>query len=221
MRSAFSMTIRLALGTSTPTSMTVVATSSCVRPALNSCIAFSLARGGMRPWTRPTRTSGSAAASGRRFPRRPAPRSLLGLVDERTHPVRLPARAARGGDALDHLGATLLARAPRCAPACGRAAARRSPRRRGPRSAVIASVRGIGVAVMISWCGTVRRAGPCPQRQALLHAEAVLLVDDGERQAREGHAFLEQRVRAHGDLHLAAARRRPARCGACARAANR
>ena len=40
---------------------------------------------------------------------------------------------------------------------------------------------------------------------ALLHAEAVLLVNDHQRQAVERHALLEQRMCAHGDLHLAAA----------------
>ncbi len=61
MRSAFSMTIRVALGTSTPTSITVVATSSWILPALKASIAASLAALGMRPCTSPTRSPGSAA----------------------------------------------------------------------------------------------------------------------------------------------------------------
>jgi hypothetical protein len=63
MRSAFSMTIRLAFGTSTPTSITVVATSRSRRPALNACITVSLRAGGIRPCTSPIRSSGSASAS--------------------------------------------------------------------------------------------------------------------------------------------------------------
>ena len=35
------------------------------------------------------------------------------------------------------------------------------------------------------------------QRQALRDAEAVLLVDDGQAERLEDHAFLEQRMRAH------------------------
>ncbi|MNF09393.1 hypothetical protein D3C80_2100490 [compost metagenome] len=57
------MIIRLALGTSTPTSITVVATSSCRRAALNSSITAAFSAGFMRPWIRPTRSSPSAAES--------------------------------------------------------------------------------------------------------------------------------------------------------------
>ncbi len=55
------MIMMLALGTSTPTSMTVVATSICVSPSLNARIAASFSAGFMRPWTRPTRNSGSVS----------------------------------------------------------------------------------------------------------------------------------------------------------------
>ena len=41
------------------------------------------------------------------------------------------------------------------------------------------------------------------ERAALLHAEPVLLVDDGEREVREAHGLLEQRVRPHDDPRLA------------------
>ena len=63
MRSAFSITITVAFGTSTPTSMTVVATSSWIRPAWNSSIVASFCRGGMRPCTSPTFSCGSASVS--------------------------------------------------------------------------------------------------------------------------------------------------------------
>ena len=63
MRSAFSMTIRLAFGTSTPTSITVVATSRSSSPCLNAVMTASLRPPGMRPCTSPMRTPGSAAAS--------------------------------------------------------------------------------------------------------------------------------------------------------------
>ena len=65
-----------------------------------------------------------------------------------------------------------------------------------------ASVRGIGVAVMCRTCG-VR---PPVIARALLDAEPVLLVDDGDGDVVEVDAFLDQRVRADEDL-----RRRPGR----------
>ena len=43
------------------------------------------------------------------------------------------------------------------------------------------------------------------ERRALAHAEAVLLVDDGDRERREAHVGLDQRVRADDQLQLAAA----------------
>ena len=62
-----------------------------------------------------------------------------------------------------------------------------------------ASVRGIGVAVM--W-----RTWGCPalgERRALLDAESMLLVDDGDREIAEVDLLLDQRVRADRDLHVA------------------
>ena len=43
-----------------------------------------------------------------------------------------------------------------------------------------------------------------PQRQTLMYAEAVLFVDDNQRQPVELHLFLENRVRADNHLHLTA-----------------
>ncbi|KAG1390189.1 hypothetical protein G6F59_015287 [Rhizopus arrhizus] len=62
-RSAFSITISEALGTSTPTSMTVVATSRSISPALNATIVASFSAAFRRPCTSPTRTPGSSACS--------------------------------------------------------------------------------------------------------------------------------------------------------------
>ena len=47
--------ITVAFGTSTPTSMTVVATSTSSSPARNWCITASFSREAIRPWSRPTR----------------------------------------------------------------------------------------------------------------------------------------------------------------------
>jgi hypothetical protein len=53
-RSACSITIRLALGTSTPTSITVVATSTDISPEENLAITSAFSAVGMRPCSRPT-----------------------------------------------------------------------------------------------------------------------------------------------------------------------
>ena len=136
----------------------------------------------MRPCTRPDAHARERRAQGRRGLLRRLGAQLIGLLDQRTHPVRLAAGAAGLHDARDHLRAALLGDHDglhRRAPGGSSSITEMS------RSAyaVIASVRGIGVAVMISWCGT----RPCLlplllQPQALLHAEAVLLVDDDERE---------------------------------------
>ena len=46
------------------------------------------------------------------------------------------------------------------------------------------------------------RAAPLGERGALLDAEAVLLVDDRDREVAEADLLLDQRVRADGDLHV-------------------
>ena len=72
---------------------------------------------------------------------------------------------------------------------------------RSPKT-VIATVRGIGVAVITSRCGGCSRLGP--QRVPLLHPEPVLLVDHDQAQVVELHLVLDQRVRADHDPGLAA-----------------
>ena len=62
------------------------------------------------------------------------------------------------------------------------------------------SVRGIGVAVITSDVDGVSLGG---QGHALLDAEAVLLVDDGERQILEDDIVLDERVRADEDADRA------------------
>ena len=65
-------------------------------------------------------------------------------------------------------------------------------------------MRGIGVAVMCRTCGDEPRRAPCASSaRALAHAEAVLLVDDGDRQAVEDDRVLDERVRAHDERQLA------------------
>ena len=66
----------------------------------------------------------------------------------------------------------------------------------------MATVRGIGVAVMTSMCGAQLAAGA--QRVALLHTEPVLLVDDDEAEIGEPDPVLDERVGADDDAGLAA-----------------
>ena len=67
---------------------------------------------------------------------------------------------------------------------------------------VIATVRGMGVAVITRTCGGTR---PRLRRQRgpLLHAEPVLLVHDDEPEVGEGDRVLQQRVGADDDARLA------------------
>ena len=53
-------------------------------------------------------------------------------------------------------------------------------------------MRGIGVALIISWCGFGHAL--VAQREPLRDAETMLLVDDREPQPRQRDAFLEQRM---------------------------
>ncbi len=80
----------------------------------------------------------------------------------------------------------------------------------------MARLRGIGVALISSICGwwLVEDSESLPadqalQRQALHHAEAMLLVDDAQTHARRAHLFLNQRVGADDETAL-----RRARCAA-------
>ena len=74
--------------------------------------------------------------------------------------------------------------------------------------AVSESVRGIGVAVMWRTCGAARvpsaSSGPLASSAARWRdAEAVLLVDDADREPREAHVRLDQRVGADDEAELA------------------
>ena len=117
-RSAFSISITVALGTSMPTSITVVATSTSACPEANAAIASCFSRGRMPPcssassiaraarpragararrWRRAARACGLARADRGAAP---APCRRLGLLDQRADDVRLApgaqlARAAR------------------------------------------------------------------------------------------------------------------------------
>ena len=77
----------------------------------------------------------------------------------------------------------------------------------------IAAVRGIGVAVITSTSGGVPLRA---QEVALLHAEAVLFVDDDNAERGERDALVDEGVGAHDNVDLARRAARP-RCAAARR----
>jgi hypothetical protein len=78
------------LGTSTPTSITVVLTSTPICPLVNSDITAFFSAGGMRECSRPTITPGKAAAQFLMGLGRVAQVQRLALLDQRADPVDLP-----------------------------------------------------------------------------------------------------------------------------------
>ena len=150
----------VAFGTSTPTSMTVVATRTSTSRALKLAMTLRRSAARRRPCRQPTRYPRSSARRSRPPPPpRHARRATRGL-DERTHDVGLPA----------------VIEVPAQARVCLRAAILGDPRRddrlavgrrkcesltsRSPYT-VSASVRGIGVAERCNTCGL------CPSTRAV------------------------------------------------------
>ena len=172
----------MALGTSTPTSMTVVATSTSSLPAAKARITASFSSAGSRPCRTPIRSpcSGPSASSGATSRTASGAAALvvaggqvlavgLGVADAGADDVGL----VPGRDLLAHAGARP-GRETRASPRRARRATRSATGRaaagcsvevsRSPKT-VIATVRGIGVAVMTSTCGgwsaLARRASRC------------------------------------------------------------
>ena len=199
-RSACSTTITVAFGTSTPTSTTVVETSTSNSPRANARHhAFLLVR--LHPAVQQRDAVGRedvlrevVGHLGRRLEV-----DLLRLLDQRVDDVGLPARvdlladevvdlvAARFrlGDRLDRLPARRhLAHHRDVEVAVGRQRQRARNRRRGHHQHV--GVQPLGA-----------------QRRPLHHAEAVLLVDDHQPQLAERDRILHQRVRADDQVERA------------------
>ena len=179
-RSASSSTIVVALATSTPTSMTVVETRTSISPAAKARIVRSFSSGAAgrgadraaaRPAGRPRSSSTTSSAALRRTGRCPGGTLVLvvGLVGLAL--LELVARDARAHD-VDLVTLVDLLAHPAPDPVDPVRAARRGGRRwsgwlRGPAGSsvsvetsrspktVIATVRGIGVAVITSTCGGV------------------------------------------------------------------
>ena len=127
---------------------------------------------------------------------------LVRLVDERTHPVHLPAGAARRHDPRDDFVTPLFGyhdgfdgRAARRQLIDDRdveirvSGHRERARNRGRRHDELVRKTTVLLCLFL-------------QPQALLNAEAVLLVDDDERELRELDAFLKERVCADDDAQL-------------------
>ncbi len=206
----------MALGTSTPTSMTVVETSTSTSPAANACITRSLSSGAIRPCSISTRS-----------PLERPGRELRGEVLDRVQRAGVVALHRAVGE-LDRVD-------PRAddvgLPALGDLLADPLPRAFEPgrlrlggydgrlhvaaAGGELAQGRGVEVAEDSHRHGPrdrrrrhhqhVRRLpGLAAERRPLLHAEAVLLVDDDQTEVGELHVLLEQRVRADHDPGLAA-----------------
>ena len=130
---------------------------------------------------------------------------LLGFVDQRTHPIGLPAREAGRADAHHDLVAARLGKRHG---GHRRAAGRQLVDHRyveirvgGHRERARYGRRGHDQLMRLAPVVGAFLA----QRQALMHAEAVLLVDDRERERGELHALLKQRVRADDERRAAVA----------------
>ena len=155
--------------------------------------------GFMRPWTSPTigpraAVERSEAILGRRHVEH------LGFLDQRADPIGLGAVRRRGADALDHL-----------VEAVERQGARLD---RPPAGRLLGELRDVHVAVVGEHerardrrRGHDQHVGGAAlggERQALVDAEAMLLVDDDQGEVAEVDALLEERVGADEEVDRAA-----------------
>ena len=147
-RSASSTIITVAFGTSTPTSMTVVATSTSISPARNAVIAASFSAAGIWPCSSPTRSPASSSAARRSASSVAAFASTFGDPSTSGHTTYAWCPAATSvAQPLVRRGARVRARADhhRLRPGCGPSASpaartgRGRRRRASPRSAGSAS----------------------------------------------------------------------------------
>ena len=214
-----------AFGTSTPTSTTVVATSTSISPRANACMTASFSSEGILP------CSGYAQVGEGRMPREqvgdlydaPAGARRLALddrdrlvggvvldgrlgVDRGAHDERLVPLSDLLGDAVPHprepgrlLGERCDERLDAGAP-LGHRADRRDVEVAEHRHRDGARDRRRGEHER------VRRRALRAQRLALLDAEPVLLVDDDEAEVGEGRGVAQQRVRADDDARLTGCR---------------
>jgi hypothetical protein len=196
-RSACSITISVALGTSTPTSITVVATSTPSSPAAKRAITASFSGPFIRPWTSPTLSPNRSFSSAARLGRGEV--ALLALLDQRAHPIGLLARGEVPSQPLDHRRACLGDHR-----GLDRLAARRHlVEAADVHLAMLASwsVRGIGVAVITSRCG-----GTCALAWSIIRSATPKRCCSSTTTSPRSlvrHALLEDRMRADQYVDLA------------------
>ena len=194
----------VASGTSTPTSITVVATntsSSPDRKRVHDLLALGRRHLAVH----------QAHPQPRQLPRPPAartPRWRTGLDPRRLLDERADDEGPVSGGDLGAHAVPCLVPAAVASPAPGSHTVVTGTRPGGSSSSVVrsrspkitmAAVRGIGVAVMTSRSGSP--SAPLPaQRRPLLDAEAVLLVDHHAAQGAERHLLGQERVRADHDV---------------------
>ena len=128
----------------------------------------------------------------------------FGFLDQRAHPVDAAAVIERALDRLDHLAEPL------------------QRQRAGvdllPAGRLFAQLGNVHVAEIGQHQRArdrrrrehqkIDRLALARERQPLVHAEAVLLVDDGQREIVERHVFLKQRMGADDEIDIAGGERR-------------
>ena len=189
----------VAFGTSTPTSITVVATSTSSSPALNAAMIERRSAGFSRPCRQPTRNPFSSARRSRSASSSAARADgRLRRLDQRADDVRLAAVREVAREPLVRLGAAVVG------DPGGHDRLAVGGRRRdlGDRQVAVDRQRERARDRRRRHVEHVR-AAPLGERGALLDAEAVLLVDDGDGEVAEADLLLDQRVRADRDLHVA------------------
>ena len=203
----------VASGTSTPTSITVVATRMPGAPSAKAAMAASFSAPFIRPCTSPTLSpkplaGGIAFLGGGEV-------DGLALLDQRTDPIDARAVASARPSRVDHLVEPI----ERQRAGVDRLAARRLLVETGD---IHVAVGGQHQRARNRRRGHDQQVGarrPCDSASALMHAEAVLLVDDGEAEIAELDLVLKQRVGADDEIDLAVGQRRRASARASGRVA--
>ena len=189
-----------AFGTSTPTSITVVETRIASSPEANAAMTRSLSLPASRAMHQADTIAEAGAKLGvARFRRGDIEQLRLG--DQRADPIDLRAAVdgardagddfvepfERNGAGCDRLPSRRLFVEPRYIHvAIAREQQRARDRRRGHHQKLGARACALGL-----------------EREPLMHAEAMLLVDDDQAEVFEGDLLLEQRVRADQDVDVA------------------
>ena len=199
------MTITVASGTSTPTSITVVETRILVSPAAKRSIAVLLAPGELAVHE-PDRLAEDRLELGEAVLSGSGEVDDLGFRNERAteHPRRGDSAADRGDDLLhggNEAGGDGLSSG-RLLVEDGHVHVAEIGEREGARNGRRGHDQHVDGGALAA------------ERRAPMHPETMLLVNDGEAEIAELHIFLEQRVGADDDVDRALPRARAAHAGA-------